>query len=224
MNLRRRQDLCLDAIEHSFSMANIAYARIVRFCQDDLPEGAGGKEDELVLDAWSFVDVLKRLRSILEHTPGLKAGTALTEFLQASASVVNFRHHHQHMEEKTAQVAPSGRPIWGAFSWAVVEPDKNHFRIGVYLPGRAAKTEGVTAVNPAGREFRANVDHFQVTVGDTTLKISDMYYLLRAFQERFTAALRVAQPRFTSSGEEFLGIYLDHPQGAITGSGSLSPQ
>jgi hypothetical protein len=131
MNLRRRQDLCLDAIEHSFSMANIAYARIVHFCRNDCPGGAGRKDDEVVLDAWSFIDVLKRLRSMLEHMPGLRSGTALGAFLQATESVVNFRHHHQHMEDRTADVAVSGRPIWGAFSWTVVELDTNHFRIGV---------------------------------------------------------------------------------------------
>lgn len=209
MSLRRRQQLFLDAIEHSFSMAKIAYTRIVTYCRNDSSSDLGAKDDELVLDAWSFIDVLKRLRSALMKTPGLQHGTVLTEFLQATKSVVDFRDHHQHIEERIAKVAPSGRPIWGAFSWVVMEPGKNMFRIGAYLPGRVAETDNVPMANPAGREIRSEVDLFQITVGETTLHISDMHYQLMEFQEKFNFALSAAQPRAVPSGEEILAINLD---------------
>lgn len=209
MSLRRRQELCLDAIEHSFAMAQIAYERIVHYCRSDGPENGAGIAEAMVLDAWSFIDVAKRLRSVLGHTPGLKNAASLADFLRTTEGVVDFRHHLQHMEDRTADLAKSGRPIWGAFSWAVLDPDGSHFRIAVYVPGRLAKTKGVPVVNPAGKAFRSDVDHFQVTVGDITLRISDMYYMLQQFRGQFELALADAQPRSTKEGETIHDIDLD---------------
>jgi hypothetical protein len=212
MSLRRRQELCLDAIEHSFAMAEIAYERIVDYCRNDGSSATDAKQnDRMVLDAWSFIDVAKRLRSVLEHTPGLKNATLLAEFLKATEEVVDFRHHMQHMEDRTTVLAPSGRPIWGSFSWAVLEPDGHRFRIGIYVPGRLTKTQGIPAVNPAGKEFHSDVDHFQVTIGNVTLQISEMHRRIRSLRERFEAALAGAQCRPTKTGETILGIDLDAP-------------
>lgn len=209
MNDRRKQELCLDAVEHCFSMARIAYDRVVHYCRHHAEAHDPNLDDALVLDAWSFVDVAKRLRSVLEHTRGVKNAPALVAFLRTTEDVVEFRHYLQHMEEKTSAVAPTGRPIWGSFSWVVLSPDGSSLRVITYVPGRLAKTKGIPVVNPAGREFHSDIDHFELTVDDVTLNLSEMSRRIDRLREQFSAAVKAAGQRSTRSGETILSIDLD---------------
>jgi hypothetical protein len=67
---RRKQELFLDAIEYSFSMASAAYNRLMNYCAEERELNHPKNDDRIVLDAWSFIDTVKRLRTVLEHTPG----------------------------------------------------------------------------------------------------------------------------------------------------------
>lgn len=210
MSIRRKQDLCLDAIEHSFSMARIAYERIVNYCNQQ-NEGTTSPllDDAMVLDAWSFVDVVKRLRSVLQNTPGLKQSSqGLVDFLNETKVIPEFRHHAQHIEERTASVAITGRPIWGSFSWVHLDSNGKDFKIGVYVPGRITETKGIHVVNPAGRQFHDNIDHFEMTIGAATINVSEMSRRVEAFQQRFEAALKAALPKRIGHDETIMIIDL----------------
>ena len=209
MSDRRKQELCLDAIEHSFSMASIAYDRVVHYCRHHAEANDPNLDYALVLDAWSFVDVAKRLRSVLEHTPGVKNAPALVAFLRTTEDIVDFRDYVQHLEERTSTIAPTGRPIWGSLSWVALSPDGSSFKVTTYVPGRLAKTKGIPVVNPAGREFHSDIDHFGLTVDDVTLNLSEMSRRIDRLRERFSAAVKAAGQRTTRSGETILSIDLD---------------
>lgn len=205
---RRKQDLFLDAIEHSFSMANVAYNRLLKYCHEEQKVNDPNNDDAMVLDAWSFIDIVKRLRSVLEHTPGLKKGTAVTLFLNSTDPIPDFRHHVQHMEEKIHAVAETNRPIWGSFSWASVNLDTGEVRIAVYIPGRLAKAKGIPLVNPVGRDFHGEIDHFEMTVGDTTISVSEMFRKIELFNKKFELALEQAVSKEVA-GETIRIIDLD---------------
>ncbi|MGI8997085.1 MAG: hypothetical protein ACR2GW_10515 [Pyrinomonadaceae bacterium] len=211
MSIRRKQDLCLDAIEHSFSMARIAYERVVHYCRQQHEDTTTPHlDDAMVLDAWSFVDVVKRLRSVLQNTPGLKQrAQALTDFLVETETIPDFRNHVQHIEDKTAAVADTGRPIWGSFSWVTLDSNGKNFKICLYVPGRIAKTKAIPVVNPAGRQFHDDVDHFEMTIGATTINVSDMSCRIEAFRQRFEAAVKAALPKPIGPGETIMVIDLD---------------
>jgi hypothetical protein len=162
----------------------------------------------MMLDAWSLVDVIKRLRSVLEHTPGLTSVHTLRRFLQSTEHVPYFRHYIQHLEEKTAEVAPTGHPIWGSVSWVQLGPDKL-FKVLVNVPGRLAKAKGIPMVNPAGREFHDDIDHFEMTVGGKTINLSEVARQVEVFEANFNGALAHAKPRAHKSGDSILIIDLD---------------
>ena len=208
MSLRRRQELCLDVIEYSFSMASIAYRRVINYCRQHDKNSDQDFSNAMVLDAWSLVDVTKRLRSVLEHTPGIPKSDSLNEFLQSTKVVVNFRHHVQHIEDKAPSLAPSGWPIWGSFSWTTLH-DNSKFEITTFIPGRTAKAKDIPVINPAGRKFYSDIDHFELTVGEVTINLSDISRRIELLSKRFESALTLASTRVTSSGEEILIIDLD---------------
>jgi len=192
-------------------MARIAYDRVVHYCRQQHEDVTSPRlDDAMVLDAWSFVDVVKRLRSVLQNTPGMKQpARALTDFLIETEEIPDFRHHVQHIEDKTAAVAISGRPIWGSFSWVKLDSNGKNFKICCYVPGRLARTKGIPVVNPAGRQFHDDVDHFEMTIGATTINVSDMSRRIEAFRQRFEAAVRAASPKPIGPGETIVVIDLD---------------
>jgi hypothetical protein len=210
MTIQRKQDLCLDAIEQSFSMARIAYDRIVNYCRQQNEDTTSSQlDDAMVLDAWSFIDSVKRLRSVLQNTPGLKSTQALKDFLIKTQIIPEFRHHIQHIEEKTAAIAITGRPIWGSFSWVRLDTNGTGFKIYVYVPGRLTKTKGIPVVNPAGRQFHDDVDHFEMTIGADTINVSDISRRVEAFREGFEAAVKAALPKPIGHDETIMIIDLD---------------
>jgi hypothetical protein len=177
-------------------MAQIAYGRIINYCRASERENSDpSRDNEMVLDAWSFVDVSKRLRTLLQHTPGLKHSASLKLFLIETRKIPAFRHHLQHVEEKASGVAHTGRPIWGSFSWVKVASDGKGFEIALYVPGRLAKTKGIPIVNPAGRIFHADIDHFEITIGSETLNLSEINRRIELLEQQFNTALKKASPR-----------------------------
>ncbi|MGZ8215690.1 hypothetical protein [Methylomagnum sp.] len=192
MHHARKQEICLDAIEYSFSMAKTAYKRIIDYCRHDSILNNSNNDEAMVLDAWSFIDVTKRLRSVLQNTPGLKKSNFLEAFLSETVKIPDFRHYVQHIEEKTKDVSKTGRPIWGSFSWVILDQESKEFKIITYVPGRLAKINGIPVVNPSGRIFHDDVDHFEMTLGEVTINISQMARRIERLQERYLTALQLA--------------------------------
>ena len=175
-------------------MAETAYSRVLAYCRLAPSETTEQQNDVMVLDAWSFVDVAKRLRSLIHNTPGLAHGPIYEVFVRATEALVDFRHYVQHLEDETFTVASSGRPIWGSFSWGLFRPDKA-VEVRVYVPGRLARTKGIPVMNPAGREVHDAVDHFEMSVGDATINLSDIARRIADFRKRFDLALKSATTR-----------------------------
>lgn len=206
---RRKQELFLDAIEHSFTMSRVAYERVVRYCRDDISEYHDPvREQTMVLDAWSFIDVVRRLRTLLATTPGLGNTESRVKFLASTSHIPDFRHHFQHIDEKVREIAFTGLPIWGSFSWARLTLDRKGAEIFVYVPGRLAKTSGIPMVNPAGREFHDEVDHIEVTIGGKTLKLSEIYLSVESLQKQFERALKTASTKSIGTNDSILLINL----------------
>lgn len=145
-----------------------------------------------MLYAWGIVDHAERLREVLEHTPGLKQNTVLETFTaQLRQSVKPFRDHFQHMEDKAAAVAETGFPILGSISWCrAISVQK--LEIGVFVPGRLAKCEGLPVVNPVGRKLHSDIDHVEISLGQDTLNVSELCRDISRFSSAFARAWKSA--------------------------------
>lgn len=195
-------------------MASTAYHRILHYCRENADASNSEADEVMVLDAWAFIDVVKRLRSVLEHTPGLKASLLLRLFLKSTEEIPSFRHHVQHIEERMAETAKTGGPIWGSFSWACLDPDGKRFKICAYVPGRLATAKGIPVVNPAGREFHDEIDHFEMTVGIITLNLSDIFRNVETLKSCYESSLALGTTKTLESGETIKLIDLDDSQPA----------
>ena len=160
----------------------------------------------MVMDAWTAIDGAKRLRSILERTPGLKNTPTIRLFLSGTQQIPSFRHYIQHLDEKLGPTASTGRPIWGSFSWSYADPSTNTYQIRAYVPGRLAKAKGIPLVNPLGKPHHGLVDHFTITVGDESVCLSDLVRSVHCFELSYQAALASAAQNALPTGEELLRL------------------
>jgi hypothetical protein len=188
MSIKRKQAICLDAIESSFVMAEIAHGRMLAFLEENAGKRRITDSESMVLDAWTLVDVAKRLLYIMRNTPGLAKSASMAEFEAALDAAVDFRHYIQHLEERLTPVASTGWPIWGAFSWLCRPPDRpGMVMVTGFIPGRIAIVGPVPVVNPATYPMRDGtlVDHIQLTADGNTVDLSDLARAIAAFKVRY---------------------------------------
>ena len=197
MGLHRKQELFLDAIEYFFQMVQIGYQRLLKDCKDLSDEKITENDTQaimeyILLDAWTIIDVTKRLRTMLQHMPGLKHSLKLKLFLNRSSALPDLRDYVQHLEDKANDVSDTGRLILGSFSWATEyfndEKEPQRVKVLGVVPGRLESVKGIPLINPAGREFHSPIDHIELTAAETTLNLSELVRRIEQFSLEFIAA------------------------------------
>jgi len=193
VTLDRKQQLFLDAVEESFKFVRLAYTRLLATLEEhDTESPKSHHVDALILDCWVIVDLAKRIRTMLQNTPGLKHNEALQRFLDSTNTVPEFRHYIQHLETEARDVAPMGHPIWGSVSWAKLLSERS-VSVGTYVPGRLAKCKGIPVVNPAGRQFHGQIDHIELAHNGQVINLSDLVRCIERFAGAFSAAVSAAE-------------------------------
>lgn len=186
LNLQRRQELFLDGVEESFKFLRLAYTRLVDTVLSYAPDSNDAKLlDAVVLDCWVIVDFAKRLRTLLERTPGLKKTPELRVFLTSTSELPDFRNYVQHLEDEVKDVAPTGLPIWGSVSWIRRLAD-GEVAVRVYGPGRLAKVKGIPV---AIAEPLHDVDHVALSVNRRLIHLSELVRRIERLEVSFTAAV-----------------------------------
>ncbi len=191
-NLRRKQELLLDGVEESFKFISLTYRRLLdTLCRDKPDKHDTELMNAVMLDCWVIIDHAKRLRTLLEHTPGLRKTPDLQGFLNSANEIPDFRNHIQRVEDQVWDNAPIGIPVWGSVSWFRLLTEEK-FSIQAYVPGRLAKCKGVPVVNPAGREIHGDVDHIELSVETQTINISELIRIIEFLAASFAQAIEEA--------------------------------
>jgi len=205
--LPRVQVLYLDAIEESFRMSSVSYERL----QESLVEwmssrpaaeasvwrssdGRSRLQAEILLDVWSLVDVLNRLRVMVDSMPGLrKSSPGVKSLLHALGPVEKLRNAVQHLYEQAHTIAETGHPIWGSLSWAKPPVKSGDMLQAVaFVRGTLARVKGIPVVNPVGRRCEYPVGLIELTAAGETLSLSDMVAAVLRFADRFERAANAA--------------------------------
>lgn len=190
--MRRKQQLYFDGVEQSLAFVELSYHRLVDSLADDSRD-LHSRMSFVLLDCWAIIDASKRLRTLLQNTPGLKQNSVLKNFYAQTAFVPNFRHYVQHMEEKASGQATTGWPIWGVVSWPHLQED-GRILVHLYAPGRISKCKNMQAVNPLGRECAGPIDHVELSIDENTrIRISELVRDIKSLGERFLSEVKKAE-------------------------------
>ena len=156
--LPRGQVLYLDAIEQSFRMASLADERLQESlaAKTSISESTNASfpkladkmtrlDSGILLDAWSLVDVLNRLRVLVESMPGLKKSSpGVQSLVRSLGPIEDLRNAVQHLYGQVHKIVDTGHPIWGSLSWAAppVEPG-DALKAAAFVPGTLARVKGI---------------------------------------------------------------------------------
>jgi hypothetical protein len=191
--LDRRQVLFLDGIGYSIDMAAIGYQRLQTFLHEhtlaDPEQRSHVRYALIVMDAWSIIDTVNRLRALARGTPGLKHGPAYESFRRSVSHVETLRDAVQHLYGEVEKLQDNGRPLWGSLSWVYsASPDAKTFAVGFMIPGTLAVTKGVPMVNPVGRESEIPIGLVELTAAGVTVCLSGIMRAVEQFAGRLERA------------------------------------
>lgn len=177
--------LFLDGIRVAVEMADMAYQRLKETLGRATIENSQTDRFRLVsiclLDAWSIVDSINRLRNLLKQLPGFKAdASSLRMFLRQTEGIWGLRNLGQHLDGRIAGLVAKGLTVWGVLTWLMlVDAQTGRFKAAALVSG--SQFGSMHALPSAeGIEMHANIDHITLTVGGHE---ADLSMAIRAVAE-----------------------------------------
>jgi hypothetical protein len=175
----RKQMLFYDGIRYSVEMADLAHDRL----RETLYEIAQSPHDpesdphdfaSAVLDAWSIVDLIYRLRGLIEQAPGIKQKSPpLLSFLRKTADVERLRNSVQHLNQQIHKIADLNIPVWGALSWVtLLDPERRSVWTCTLVAGTFFE-RSEPLINPLGKKFYSPVDLITLEASNCSVCLSD---------------------------------------------------
>lgn len=175
----RKQMLFYDGITYSVEMADLAHDRL----RETLYEIAQSPHDpesdphdfaSAVLDAWSIVDLIHRLRGLIEQAPGIKQKSPPSlSFLKKTAGVERLRNSVQHLNQQIHKIADLNIPVWGALSWVtLLDPECRSVWTCTLVAGTFFE-RSEPLINPLGKRLYSPVDLITLEASNCSVSLSD---------------------------------------------------
>jgi molybdopterin converting factor small subunit len=152
----REQALIFDGIRYAAEMVDIAYWRLFDLLQEmsSLPESelTTRQIGTAMLDVWSIVDCVNRLRDLLDaKTIGVPKDTWWHLFKHRTVDINNLRNDIQHQIEsrRLQSLVVNARQIWGFLSWAEIRNEKYTGDWHIMSPGAVYRNDKWVYAGPA---------------------------------------------------------------------------
>ena len=178
--LARHQALFIEGIRFSIEMGDLAHRRLqavlplltkMENVTEEVPSSVSA-----MLDAWSIVDSLHRLRGLLKHMPGIEKRNRvppIRHFFDATERVTELRNTVQHLDTTIPGIVDDRNwAVLGSLSWGVVDPEKNQITSSCFMPGMPLGTRPL--INPANRPmWHVPVDAVTIERNGVSVCLSD---------------------------------------------------
>lgn len=177
-NLDPSQRLLLDAIRISAQCIDISHARLVENLEKCRPGADRGKPFGIaaMLDAWSVIDSLYRLRKLVQRMPRWRRKSPSKEiFLRKTTSAEELRNSIQHLDTEAESLLSSGRPPFGALTWiSPCEGSGERMYVQTFVPGQLEGANPGSLVTTPERA-PTTTDQIELWASDHRANISDAY-------------------------------------------------
>lgn len=221
--LNPRQVLLLDGIRYSAEMADIAYSRLFDTLTYVSKNHNSNEFDFRVfphsfLDAWSVIDSVNRLRTLLVNltgykkilkeesknrtTDGIKNEVVangndeiitLKIFFEETKKVQLLRNMVQHLEGRLDHVLSLQKTIWGSLDWVYVdERDEELCHVFKLVAGSITKIKE-DYINPTGDIFHSRLDRITLCAHDLDICLTS---LLKMVEKSIRNIEEQIQPQF----------------------------
>lgn len=204
-NLDDRQALSLRGISFTIDMIETAYERLLITLAEINKDAVSNNNlyslgVEALLDAWSLIDHVHRLRGLVQQMPRMRRSPALRLFLDHTAQSESFRNVIQHLREEVASIAKRKQAIWGALSWlAMLDPEGRLLRSSSIMYG-ALLNSGEVYPFPVSGVMQHPIDRIELTHGGQIICLSDIVNEVRTLTLGLEKALEKALDAIPEKG------------------------
>lgn len=210
-NLDARQACYLDGIRFAVEMCDVSYNRLIhRLWEVAVTFNAGealpAYEGAYILqDAWSIIDSVHRLRSLLAGMPRLDKGMPTYQlFIRETECATALRNTVQHLREELRDFADRGWPVWGVLTWlALMKEDGTEVQSCLINAGRT-QTGTHPILNPMGRTFVDRVDHVTLQSKEQSVPLSKLYRMTERITRPLEKSLASQFPHSSTDGSGML--------------------
>jgi hypothetical protein len=209
-NTNRKRMLFYDGIRYSVEMADLAHNRLHKTLSEIEPSPTSPKSNSrdfasAILDAWSIVDLIHRLRGLLEQTPGIKQNSpALALFMWKTVEVEKLRNSVQHLNQQIHKIANLNLPVWGALSWETrFDPELKSMWTCTLVAGTFFERID-PIILPFGRKFYPPVDLITLQASDCSVCLSDVMRSVEKLVRSLEEYLREQFKDLPSAGRDAL--------------------
>jgi len=180
-NIDEKELFWFGAIISIIKMLEISYSRLFNLISTSRPNFAS---EYLIIEAWSIVDNYNRLYWILSHCPRIKKKSPWIKLmLNELKEVENLRHFIQHYNREIENLYVQSLPLLGYLCYAIII-DSKRIRTITVIPGYVRKCT-LPSINPAGKEFKMNIDLITYYIGNYTINLSKLLYKTQDFVKEF---------------------------------------
>ena len=161
-------------------MADLAHRRLGEtlplLSRMENPDGESQSNVSAMLDAWSIVDSLHRLRGLLKHMPGIEKRNRIPPiraFFDTTEKITELRNTVQHLDNTIPGVIDDQNwAVLGSLSWGIVDPQKSQIISSCFMPGMPLGSRPL--INPANRpRWYLPVDGITVERSGISVCLSD---------------------------------------------------
>ncbi len=209
--LNRKQTLCFDGIRYCVEMADLAYSRLQRSLLNLTASCSNPQPEHLefvaaLLDAWSIVDSVHRLRGLLNATPGFKNTNDLIVFKRRTADFEKLRNAVQHLGSEINTIINQGTPVWGVLNWfCITNPESSTGKSCALVAGTIIDTgKDLPIVNPLAKRITPPIDLVTLTASSHSVSLSEALENLRLLTSGIEKALETQVAGLPRAGSDMV--------------------
>jgi tetratricopeptide (TPR) repeat protein len=171
----------LDGIRYSIGMINVAYDRLIETLYSLQTQNWDKQYLRIVtpsamLDAWSIIDSVHRLRNLLMQVPKLRQNSPeLRIFYDKTKDIEDLRNTIQHLRTAAEDFLAKDLPAMGILTWVVLlKPDDKSAWLYSLVAGTTYPNVLYKFVNPLGKVIHSPVDHVTIMLCNHSVCISNV--------------------------------------------------
>jgi len=178
---QKQQAFYFDGIRYSLGMIQMANDRLNEALyslttREWEKEYLSVSTASVMLDTWSIIDSVHRLRNLIMQAPGIKQKSPeLRIFYDKTKGVEYLRNTIQHLRNEAKNFITKNLPSLGILTWVVLhkQNDKSASLFSL-VAGTIYPNIVYPIVNPLGKRIQSPVDHITIILGNYSICVSDV--------------------------------------------------
>jgi len=209
-DLNPEQRAFLDGMRFAVEMADLSYMRLCATlyaltARCTTLRSPGEEVTIALVDAWSIVDSVHRLRELAHYFPNMSRRTRYEVFRRKTARIDALRNAVQHLRGEIRNLATTKEPVWGTISWFTLTNAEPPIGFSCLLvAGTLTAHARAPIADPAGKQIRSRVDFVSLHAHGISISLSECMLAVETLAKAFEEAMAPQFEGHRTSGTDLV--------------------